>query len=122
MRASPARAACGRPVGRAGVPQRGRGAARRRSRTGTRRTGTSRRPNRVRPNRPGDRVLPPPDVLPNNLPSQLSSFVGRERELDELKSVLQETRMLTLTGAGGSGKTRLAIALAAQSLGGYPDG
>jgi class 3 adenylate cyclase len=63
-----------------------------------------------------------PGMLPNNLPSQLSSFVGRERELDELKSVLQETRMLTLTGAGGSGKTRLALALATQSLGGYPDG
>jgi predicted ATPase/class 3 adenylate cyclase/DNA-binding CsgD family transcriptional regulator len=62
------------------------------------------------------------DVLPNNLPSQLSSFVGRERELDELKSVLEETRMLTLTGAGGSGKTRLALALAARSLREYSDG
>jgi len=62
------------------------------------------------------------DVVRNNLPSQLSSFVGRERELDELRSALGATRMLTLTGTGGGGKTRLALALAAESLDTYPDG
>lgn len=62
------------------------------------------------------------DAVRNNLPSQLSSFVGRERELDELRLALGGTRMLTLTGAGGSGKTRLALALAGESLESYPDG
>jgi predicted ATPase/class 3 adenylate cyclase/DNA-binding CsgD family transcriptional regulator len=62
------------------------------------------------------------DAVPNNLPGQLSSFVGRERELEELRAALGATRMLTLTGSGGSGKTRLALALAARSLESYPDG
>ena len=62
------------------------------------------------------------DAVRNNLPSQLSSFVGRERELEELRSALGETRLLTLTGAGGSGKTRLALALAAGLVESYPDG
>ena len=62
------------------------------------------------------------DAVRNNLPGQLSSFVGRERELGELSSALGGTRMLTLTGAGGSGKTRLALALAGESLESYPDG
>jgi predicted ATPase/DNA-binding CsgD family transcriptional regulator len=62
------------------------------------------------------------DGVPNNLPSQLSSFVGRERELDLLRSALGGTRMLTLTGAGGSGKTRLGLALAGELLESYSDG
>jgi predicted ATPase/class 3 adenylate cyclase/DNA-binding CsgD family transcriptional regulator len=62
------------------------------------------------------------DAIRNNLPSQLSSFVGRERELDDLRPALGATRMLTLTGAGGSGKTRLALALAGESLESYSDG
>jgi class 3 adenylate cyclase len=48
------------------------------------------------------------DALPNNLPEHLTSFVGRQRELEELVQALRATRMLTLTGAGGCGKTRLA--------------
>ena len=62
------------------------------------------------------------DAVPNNLPGQLSSFVGRERELEELRPALGATRLLTLTGAGGSGKTRLALALASESLEKYLDG
>ena len=61
-------------------------------------------------------------AVPTNLPGQLSSFVGREHELEELRAALGATRMLTLTGAGGSGKTRLALALAGGSLEDYPDG
>src|SRR6201989_746462 len=45
------------------------------------------------------------DEMPNNLPVQLTSFVGRDRELGELGEVLGSTRLLTLTGAGGCGKT-----------------
>ncbi|MFN2138053.1 MAG: LuxR C-terminal-related transcriptional regulator [Candidatus Promineifilaceae bacterium] len=59
---------------------------------------------------------------PPDLPPQLTSFVGRERELFEIKHLLKNTRLLTLTGAGGSGKTRLAIRVAAQSAHGYADG
>lgn len=69
--------------------------------------------------------FPPPrslDVLPNNLPLQLSSFIGRTRELAEVKRLLFTTRLLTLTGAGGSGKTRLALQAAANVLGRFPDG
>lgn len=62
------------------------------------------------------------DARPNNLPAQLSSFVGRERELDELASILQTTRLLTLSGAGGAGKTRLSIQLAEKMLDAFPDG
>src|SRR5215216_1923496 len=62
------------------------------------------------------------DAVPNNLPGQLSSFVGRERELEELRPALGATRLLTLTGAGGSGKTRLALVLASESLEKYPGG
>lgn len=56
------------------------------------------------------------DTSPNNLPTQLSSFIGRERAIAELKSLLSTTRLLTLTGAGGSGKTRLALQVAATLL------
>src|SRR5437867_1833263 len=56
------------------------------------------------------------DALPNNLPIQLTSFIGRERELKEVKLLLQTTRLLTLTGVGGTGKTRLALQVAADVL------
>lgn len=58
----------------------------------------------------------------SNLPKQLTSFVGRERELVELKHLLPRTRLLTLAGAGGMGKTRLALQLAAEVSGAYRDG
>jgi predicted ATPase/predicted Ser/Thr protein kinase len=58
----------------------------------------------------------------NNLPAQLSSFIGRRAEIIEIKQLLAETRLLTLTGAGGSGKTRLALQVAADLLAEYPDG
>ena len=58
----------------------------------------------------------------NNLPIQLSSFIGRERESDEVKRLLSASRLVTLTGAGGSGKTRLALQVAADVLETFPDG
>jgi predicted ATPase len=58
----------------------------------------------------------------NNLPQQLTSFIGREREMTEVKRLLSSTRLLTLTGAGGCGKTRLALQVAADLVEEYPDG
>jgi predicted ATPase/class 3 adenylate cyclase/DNA-binding NarL/FixJ family response regulator len=62
------------------------------------------------------------DVLPNNLPDQLTSFVGRVGELREIQTALDSTRLLTLTGAGGCGKTRLALQTAADAVDRYLDG
>ena len=62
------------------------------------------------------------DVLPNNLPDRLTTFVGRERELADARDALGDTRVLTLTGAGGCGKTRLALQLAADVLDRFDDG
>ena len=59
---------------------------------------------------------------PNNLPLELSSFVGREKELAEVKRLLEDNRLLTLTGSGGCGKTRLALAAAGELVGGFEDG
>lgn len=59
---------------------------------------------------------------PGNLPTPLTSFVGREREVLEVKRALSMTRLLTLTGAGGSGKTRLALEVSRELVGAYPDG
>jgi predicted ATPase len=56
------------------------------------------------------------------LPAQPSSFIGRERELAELTALLRSTRLLTLTGTGGAGKTRLALELARGASGSHPDG
>src|SRR5262249_21362951 len=58
----------------------------------------------------------------NNLPRQVTSFVGREREIQELQQLLGTASLLTLTGAGGVGKTRLAIHLAESVLANFPDG
>ncbi|MDQ4126485.1 MAG: tetratricopeptide repeat protein, partial [Actinomycetota bacterium] len=63
-----------------------------------------------------------PGRLPSNLPHRISSFVGRERELAELKGLLNETRLLTLTGPGGCGKTRLALETAEGLAEGFGDG
>lgn len=62
------------------------------------------------------------NVLPNNLPALPSSLVGREQELTELSGLLGRTRLLTLTGAGGVGKTRLALQLAADQAEAFTDG
>lgn len=62
------------------------------------------------------------DARPNNLPHQLTSFIGRERELADVRDVLAERRLLTLTGAGGCGKTRLALQVATDVLERFPGG
>ena len=62
------------------------------------------------------------DVRPNNLPTQLTTFVGRERELAEASGLLLGTRLLSLTGPGGTGKTRLSLQVAADAAERFPDG
>jgi predicted ATPase/class 3 adenylate cyclase len=69
--------------------------------------------------------FPPPrtiDARPSNLPAEMTSFVGREQEIAEIERLLEGTRLLTLTGTGGSGKTRLAIRVASRLLGSFADG
>ena len=61
-------------------------------------------------------------ALANNLPVQLATFVGRERELSEVRALAGFSRLVTLTGAGGSGKTRLSLQVAADLLDGSGDG
>ena len=58
----------------------------------------------------------------HNLPIQLTSFIGRGREITELKRLLGAVRLVTLTGSGGAGKTRLALQMAADVVERYPDG
>jgi len=60
--------------------------------------------------------------FPNNLPTQLTSFIGREKEIDEVKSVSVSARLITLTGSGGTGKTRLSQEVGAQLLTNFPHG
>jgi predicted ATPase/DNA-binding SARP family transcriptional activator/DNA-binding CsgD family transcriptional regulator len=62
------------------------------------------------------------DSAQHKLPTPRTSFIGREREMVEVKRLLAMTRLLTLTGAGGSGKTRLALEVARDLVGLYPDG
>jgi predicted ATPase/class 3 adenylate cyclase len=62
------------------------------------------------------------ESVANNLPVQLSNFIGREREMAEVKRLLGSTRLLTLTGMGGTGKTRLSLQVAADVLDTFPDG
>jgi predicted ATPase/class 3 adenylate cyclase len=62
------------------------------------------------------------DALPNNLPPQLTSFIGREREMQEVRRLLTSARLLTLIGPGGTGKTRLSLELAADRLSDFKDG
>jgi len=77
----------------------------------------------VAPDLPSD--FPPLKTLatrPNNLPAQLTSFVGREKEIDAVKQLLARARLVTLTGAGGCGKTRLSLQVAADELVNFSDG
>ena len=59
---------------------------------------------------------------PNNLPQQVTSFIGRDRELSELRRGLRKGRLVTILGAGGLGKTRLSLQAAADVMDDYPDG
>ncbi len=56
------------------------------------------------------------DVHPHNLPVQLTSFIGREREIGEIRKLLAAAHLLTLTGIGGTGKTRLALQVSADLI------
>src|SRR6266478_2628542 len=58
----------------------------------------------------------------HNLPYQLTSFVGREQEIAQLEELVTAHRLVTLTGAGGAGKTRLAIEVASRLIDAFPDG
>ena len=62
------------------------------------------------------------ETFPNNLPQQVTPFVGRARELDEIKALVARQRLVTLFGSGGLGKTRLSLQMAADVLDEYPDG
>jgi predicted ATPase/class 3 adenylate cyclase len=62
------------------------------------------------------------DTLPNNLPRQLTSFIGRDHEIAELKTLLSSRDFITLTGSGGCGKTRLALQVAADLADTFVDG
>jgi predicted ATPase/class 3 adenylate cyclase len=63
-----------------------------------------------------------PDARPNNLPTQLTTFVGRKAELEQAAQLLSTTRLLTLTGPGGTGKTRLSLQLASTVADDFHDG
>jgi predicted ATPase len=62
------------------------------------------------------------DAYRTNLPAQLTNFIGREDEIEELKSLARRERLVTLTGVGGVGKTRLAVRVGAEMLPDAPDG
>lgn len=69
--------------------------------------------------------FPPPksmEVLPNNLPVQTTSFIGREREMEEVHRLLEKSRLITLTGTGGTGKTRLSLEVGARLINEFHDG
>lgn len=69
--------------------------------------------------------FPPPrslELTPTNLPQPLTTFFGRQRELAEAGRLLETSRLVTLTGPGGSGKTRVALELAREVLAAFPDG
>jgi predicted ATPase/DNA-binding SARP family transcriptional activator/DNA-binding CsgD family transcriptional regulator len=75
------------------------------------------------PAAPASTTTPPvPDVWPSTLPAPTTTFIGRERELSDVIGLLSSARLLTLTGAGGTGKTRLALHAAAAVQRAYSDG
>jgi predicted ATPase/class 3 adenylate cyclase len=61
-------------------------------------------------------------TVPNNLPLQLTSFVGREKEIADIKGLLIAARLVTLTGSGGTGKTRLALEVGTEELASFANG
>jgi predicted ATPase/class 3 adenylate cyclase len=71
--------------------------------------------------RSGDRWLSIAEI-PNNLPQQVTSFIGRERELGEVKELMMQGRLLTLLGMGGLGKTRLSLQAATELMHRFPEG
>lgn len=79
--------------------------------TGTQENATTRRP--------GGRYT---NLTLTNLPQRVTSFIGREQEIAEVKRLLSTSRLLTLTGTGGMGKTRLALRVASESVGTFADG
>ncbi|HEY5984701.1 MAG TPA: tetratricopeptide repeat protein [Anaerolineales bacterium] len=58
----------------------------------------------------------------HNLPLQITSFIGRENEVDQVRSLIRKSRLVTLTGSGGTGKTRLALQAVGALLNDFPDG
>ena len=62
------------------------------------------------------------DAHPNNLPTQLTTLIGRDQEVTEAAALLARTRLLSFTGPGGTGKTRLSLEVAAATADAYPDG
>ena len=75
------------------------------------------------PGLPGS--FPPPktlDVVSNNLPIQQTSFIGREREIEEVKRLMNTSRLVTLMGPGGAGKSRLSMQVAADLIEGFKHG
>jgi len=72
--------------------------------------------------RPSSTPMPMTVETPHNLPDSISSFVGRESFIERLRELPRQTRLLTITGPGGSGKTRLALKVAEAVLPQFPDG
>jgi predicted ATPase/DNA-binding winged helix-turn-helix (wHTH) protein len=72
----------------------------------------------------GAAATPPPEASmpPTNLPGQISELIGRDKELDDVEALVASHRLVTLTGAGGIGKTRLALAAARRLMAKFPDG
>lgn len=71
---------------------------------------------------PAERQESPPSTPPTNIRTPLTRFIGREQQVSETRAALEKARLVTLTGAGGSGKTRLATVVAQSLAGSYPDG
>ena len=67
-------------------------------------------------------VPAPPPPRRHNLPAPLTSFLGREQDLAGVEKLLEQARLVTLTGTGGTGKTRLALEAGARAVGRFPDG